>query len=296
MRFSDRAMLRLLDPVELDELLTDAVGGALLDAAYIFDHLAVGDVDEVRARATVVAPEVAAARELALVVREPATAREWQWSGQLADRVETQLQAILDVTVTAAARGVVTSVTEVVTEDLGDMRPALAAAADWDAALAVVAARMPESDATALAEVLRRRGVTDLESLRATFASPREPSRLLLTLVSDARTPASPRAFRMNVLARAVDDLAVGLSDAVTSIAAARRGIAHLVDPPAEPRGASLRVDFPAVLLFPRPGLDDADLPFVSGQNPTTDATRRTSRLAELTTRLRSAGIVPVPV
>jgi hypothetical protein len=191
---------------------------------------------------------------------------------------------------------VVTEVTDVEVEDLAGLRSALAAAADFDAALAAVSARMPQSESAGLAEALRRRGVTDLDSLRASFASPREPSRLVVTLVSDATTAPSPRAFRMTVLARAIDELATGLVDAVAAFAHGRRGVGHLLDPPLEPRGARLRVDFPALLLFPVAALDDVDLPLVAGQNPANDTQRRASRLAELTTRLRAAGIVPLAV
>lgn len=296
MRFSDRTMLRALDDGELAAMLTPAVGRSLLDAAFVFEHLAVGDVATVDSRAISVAPELVAGRAIELVARESGSGREWQLLGSVGGTQPAPLHALLEVSITAAARGVVTSVAAVEAEDLGDLRDDVLTAVDWDAALAALAARMPESTPESLADVLARRGVEELESLRRSFAAPNEPSRLLLTLVSDATTPASPRTFRVTALAHAVDALGTDLARGLAIIAAARSSTERIVDPPTEPSGARLRVTFPAFLVFPAADLDDADLPLPGGAAGATPAQRRAGRLTELTTRLRRAGVVPLAV
>lgn len=296
MRFSDRAMLRTLDDLELSSLLTLAVGRSLLDAAFVFEHVDIGDVASVEARAISVAPELVAGRAVELVARESGSGREWQLLGSIGGTQPAPLHALLEVSVTAAARGVTTSVVSVESDDLGHLREEVLAAVDWDAALAALAAWMPESTPEALADVLARRGVDELGALRRSFTAPNEPSRLLLTLVSDATTAASPRTFRVTALAHAVDALGTDLARGLATIAAARSSTERIVDPPAEPRGARLRVTFPAFLVFPADDLDDADLPVADGAAPGSPAVRRAARLTELTIRLRRAGVVPLAV
>jgi hypothetical protein len=97
-------------------------------------------------------------------------------------------------------------------------------------------------------------------------------------------------------VAQVLDDLATGLLDAVSAVAVARTGLDVLADAPPPPSGAKVRHSRPALMVFPQSALDDADLPFVAGPSPGSAAQKRSSRLTELTTRLRTSGIVPVAI
>jgi len=295
-RFTDRTVLRLLDDSELAGLLDAQAGRALLDAAFVFGDIDVGDVDSIVARTIALGPALAPDLPLKVSAWAPGASQEWQVAGSLRQAPAPAVHAVLEVSVTAAARGVVTSVTAVESESLRDMRSGLAAAADFDAGLDVLAGRLTSAPRAALAEVLRGRGITDLDRLRAAFAAPREPSRLLVTLVSDATAAPAPKVYRLTVAAQVVEDLSGGLLAAVTALTACQDSLTMMVDPQPAPSGATLRQPYPGLLLFPRADLDDADLPVVSGQHPATDAERRASRLSELTSRLRITGIVPVAI
>ena len=294
MRFVDRTLLRFADAGELGDLISPPVGQALLDAAFVFDHVDVGEVDAVTARTIALVPALAPEVPVTVAARQSGGSTEWHVSGTWRPPSRTMVHAVLEVSVTAATRGVVTSVTAVQTETLAAALPMIEAAADLDAALDVLVARMPGATRNGLAETLRRRGVTDVDHLRRYLASPNEPMRVLVTLVSDATTAPAATTFRLTVAAHVVEDLATGLGDGVAVVAAARESLGLLVDPLARPQGGSIRHPYPGLLVFPVAALDDADLPFVAGQHPTTDAQQRTSRLSELTTRLHSTGIVPV--
>jgi hypothetical protein len=295
-KFGDRTLLRFLDPGELSALLPLAAGRALLDAAYEFDNLAVGDVSAVSARTVALAPALTPDMPLTVTARPIGGSQEWNVSGTWQPEPTTPVHAVLDVTVTAATRGVRTAVTEAQAEPLTGLRAEVEGAADFDAAVTLVAAHFAQTPKEALAEVLRRRGITDLDGLLATFGPTREPSLMVLTLVSDATGADIETPYLLSVLAQVVDDLAGGLLDAVAAVALARTGLDVLADPPAPPSGAKVRHSRPALMVFPESALDDADLPFVGGPSPTTDGQKRSSRLSELTTRLRFSGIVPVAI
>ncbi|MFF4911233.1 hypothetical protein ACFY2T_40940 [Streptomyces sp. NPDC001260] len=296
MQFCDRTILRLLDAAELADLLPAPTGQALLDAAYDFDDLALGDVTAVSARVVALTPAISSDLPLSAALRPVGGGQEWQVSGTWRPAPVPLVHAVLDVTVTVMTRGVVTDVTAADAEPLTGLHTEIEAAPDFDAGIDAVAAHFAETPRAALAEVLRRRGVVDLDGLRAAFGPTREASRLVLTLVSDATGPDVETAYRLTVVAQVVDNLATGLLNAVTAVAAARTGLDLLADPPARPRGATVREGRPGLVLFPAPALDDADLPFVPGSNPADDVARRSSRLSELTSRLRSSGIVPVAI
>lgn len=296
MNFGDRTLLRFLDTAELTALLPVTTGRDLLDAAFIFDNLAIGDVTAVSARMLALAPTLAQDLPVAVTARPLGGGQEWQAAGSWRASSARIVHALLEVTVTAATRGVRTDVTGAEIEPLRGLRDQVRAAVSFDAAIDAVAAHVTSAPRDALVEVLHRRGVTDLDGLRTTFGPTHEASRLVLTLVSDATGAAVETTYRLVTVAQVVEDLAAGLLDAITTVAAARNGLETIADPPVAPRGATVRAGRPALLLFPRSALDDADLPFVAGQNPATDEARRSSRLSELTSRLRSSGIVPVAV
>lgn len=296
MRFGDRTLLRFLDPGELGALLSLTAGRALLDAAYEFDDLAVGDVTAVSARSVALAPALAPDMPFTVTARSLDGSQEWHLSGTWQPEPATHVCAVLDVTVIAATRSVRTDVTEAGAESLTGLRAEVERAADFDAAVTAITAHFSQTPKDALAEVLRRRGITDLDDLLVTFGPTREPSRLVLTLVSDATGQDVEMPYRLSVVAQVVDDLATGLMDAVTSVAIARTGLDVLKDPPAPPSGAKVRHSRPALMVFPQFSLDDPELPFAAGPSPATDVQKRSSRLSELTTRLRFSGIVPVAI
>jgi hypothetical protein len=296
MRFTDRTLLRFLDPAELGALLPPSTGRALLDAAYDFDDLAVGDASGVSGRLVALAPALVPELPVAVTARPLGGGQEWQVTGSWRPAAAPTVHAVLDVTVTAATRGVRTEVTTVGVQPLGELRAQIEAAVDLDAAVDAIAAHVSDAPRDAVAEVLRRRGVTTLEAARDAFGPDRQASRLVLTLVSDATGAAVERPYRLTVLAQVVEELGTGLLDAVATLAAARAGLDAVADPPVRPPGVTVREGRPGLVLFPAAALDDADLPVVAGQQPADDAARRASRLAELTSRLRSSGIVPVAV
>ncbi len=289
-------LLRLVDDDELTALLPTAVGRSLLDAAYVFDNLAVGDVSAVSARTISLTPVLAPDLPLAVTARIVGGTQEWQLLGTWQPVPAPAVHAVLDVAVTAATRGVRTDVVSVEAEQLVALPSQVDAAADFDAAVDAIAGHLTTTPRDAVAEVLHRRGLTDLAGLRAAFEPSHDASRLVLTLVSDATGPEIEATYRLTVLVQAVEDLASGLLDAVTKIATARTAMDVLADPPVPPAGATVRESRPALLLFPVSALDDSDLPFAAGQDPVTDAERQAGRLTELTSRLRSTGIVPVAI
>ncbi|HEX5543355.1 MAG TPA: hypothetical protein VFX60_17675 [Micromonospora sp.] len=296
MRFIDRTLLRFLDPAELGALLPPRTGRALLDAAYDFHDLAVGDASGVSARLVALAPALAPELPVTVTTRPLGGGQEWQATGTWRPATAPAVHAVLDVTVTAATRGVRTDVTAVEAEPLTELGAQIEAVADLDAFLDAIAAHVTDAPRDAVAEVFRRRGLTTLDALRDAFSPTRQASRLVLTLVSDATGDDIERPYRLTVLAHAVEDLGTGLLDAVATLSAARCGLDAVADPPARPPGVTVREGRPGLVLFPTAALDDADLPVVAGQSPGDDAARRASRLSELTSRLRSSGIVPVAV
>lgn len=289
-------MLRLLDPDELAALLPAATGQALLAAAYDFDDVALGAVTTVHARTVTLAPVLRPELPLSVLARPLIGGGEWQATGTWRPAGTPGVHAVLDITVTAVTRGVRTEVTTVESEPLPGLRAEIDVAADLPAAVDAIAAHLTSVPRDAVAEVLRRRGLTDLDSVRAAFAPGHEAARLVLTLVSDATGADVERPYRLTVLAHAVDDLGAGLLDAVGVLAASRPGLDEVADPPIQPAGVKVRQGWPALVFFPASALDDTDLPGVAGQNPPDDPARRAGRLSELTTRLRRAGIVPVAI
>ncbi|ONH34489.1 hypothetical protein [Protofrankia sp. BMG5.30] len=296
MRFTDRTLLRFLDAAELGALLPPRTGRALLDAAYDFDDLAVGDVSGVSARLVALAPALAPELPVTVTARPLGGGQEWQVTGSWQSAAAPTVHAVLDVTVAAATRGVRTDVTAVEVEPLTGLRAQIEAAVDLDAAVDAIAAHVTDAPRDAVAQVLRRRGLTTLDAVRDAFGPARQASRLVLTLVSDATGADVERPYRLTVLAHAVEDLGTGLLDAVATLAAARLGLDAVADPPARPPGVTVREGRPGLVIFPAAALDDADLPVVAGEQPAGDAARRASRLSELTSRLRSSGIVPVAI
>ncbi|WOP18915.1 hypothetical protein [Raineyella sp. LH-20] len=296
MNFGDRTLLRFLDPAELAAMLPMATGRALLDAAFVFEDLVVGDATAVSARLLALAPALGRDVPVSVAVRPLGGGAEWQATGSWRPTAAPVVHAVLRIDVTAATRGVHTEVTEAEVEPLRGLGDRVAAAADVDAAIDAIQTHVGSTPRDALVEVLRRRGVTDLDDLRAMFGPTHDAGRVVLTLVSDATGAPVETTYRLTVVAQIVEDLAAGLLAGVTAVSTARDGLDTLVDPVPAPQGATPRESRPALLLFPLSALDDADLPLAAGQHPANAADRRASRLAELTSRLQLGGIVPVAI
>lgn len=315
MRFTDRTLLRLADPAERAALLSPEVGGALLRAAYVLDEVALGDVTAVHVRAVTLTPVVHPARTAAATARESMAATLWQVSVDLQAPPAPAGQAFLEVDVTATTRGVVSEVVAVASTDLSaladlDALDARIVAADGalpgdptardarraEALRDALVAAFPDTDPAAVRAALDARGLVSLPGLRAWLEPPNRVERLALTVVTDSTAPATDRTYRVRALVAVVEDLGAGMAEALTALSLARATLAAGSDPQPVQTGMTPRLEYPALLLTPVDGLDDDDLPFPAGQNPNGAGARRAARLAELTTRLRPAAVVPVAV
>lgn len=315
MRFTDRTILRLADPTERAALFTPAVGAALLAAAYVFDEVAVGEVTAVTVRSVALAPVVHPLRQMAATAREIMSGVQWQVAADLPPAPTPAGHAVVEVDVTASVRGVVSDVVDVASTELSsladlDVIDALVVAADgalptdpevlarrrYEELVGAIAARFTHTDPADVEAALHRRGMTTLDPLRAYLSAPNAVQRLALTVVTDSTAPAADRSYRLKALVHVAEDVTTELTSALAAIALARAALRAGTDPPAVPTGMSARLDHPAVLVVPRSGLDDTDLPLPAGPPPTESDALRAARLAELTTRLRTAAVVPVAV
>jgi len=313
MRFTDRTLLRLVDPTERSALFTAAVGEALLAAAYVYDEVALGQVTAVTVRAVELAPVVRPVWPLAATAREVTSAVQWQVAAEPTAPPTAAGHAVVEVDVTASVQGVVSDITEVASTDLSSLAdldaidgrivaadgalptdPEMLARRRYEELLGAVTAMFTDTEPADVEAVLRARGITSLEPFLAFLSAPHSAERLALTVVTDSTAPPTTRSYRIRALVQVAEDLATELATSLAAINVARATLAAAADPQQVPPGMSPRLDYPAVLVVPAAGLDDADLPFPTGPPPTDPAAQRAARLAELTTRLRAAAVVPV--
>lgn len=315
MRFTDRTILRLADPGERAALFTTAVGAGLLSAAYVFDEVAVGDVTAVTVRSVTLAPLVYPTRRLAATARDAATTTHWGITADLPPVPVAAGDAVVEVDVTASVRGVVSDVVKAAATglsplaDLGALDalivaadgtlpadPAVLATRRYEELVGAIAGRFTDTPRAGVEATLKARGLTELGPLLSYLSAPNDVQRLALTIVSDSTAPATDRSYRLRALVHIAEDLTTGLASALSAIAAARAALAAGADPLPAPAGMSPRLGYPALLVVPEAGLDDAELPFPTGPPPAGPNAQRAARLAELTTRLRTAAVVPVAV
>ena len=315
MQFVDRTLLRLADAGERTAIFTPLVGANLLAAAYVFDESDIGEASAVTVRAVTLAPLVHAQRALAASGREVNSASQWQVVAELPPEHAVAAHAVIETDIATSFRGVTSEVVELDSSDLSDVANLEAvdarilatdgslpgdaetlATRRFEELVTAIGEHFTEVPAQAVAAALDDNSLTDFDTLMAYFLPPHIGSRLAMTVVTDSTTTPITASYRIKSLVWVTEHLDQELATALREVALARAALAAGVDPQPRPSGMTIRSEYPLALLFPVENLDDDDLPFPEGPVPVGQSQRRTARLAELSTRLRSVAAVPVAI
>jgi hypothetical protein len=315
-QFLDRTLLRLTDANERTSLFSPAVGNRVLEAAYIFHNVEVGDVTGVSVRDIELLPAVTERQNIDAAVIHPTTGMRWEASGTTGVLMPHAVaDARIELFLTAETRVADTSVQRVETETLQDL-------ADLDAVDARIVAddgvlpadetqlaqrrfsalktmmheRFSQPDDFEVDSFFERKGITNVDALLAFLDTPHHPHRVELELVIDGTLPSRIVNHRV-IAAVCIEENPVDrLHAVIQEIQVNRSALAKSTESAQAPSGMVDRTPLPFVLVFSDLALDDDDLPLPIGVNPADDAARRIARLNELQRRLVPFGIALAPI
>jgi hypothetical protein len=315
-QFLDRTLLRLTDATERSAVFTPAVGDRLLSAAFAFRNVEVGEVTGVSVRDIEILPAVTEHQQFNGTFMDPVSAMRWDASGQIGAVVPHAVSdARLDVLLTTETRIADTSVTRLESsslEDLASLDAVDARIVAEDGSLPTAAGPLALRRFTALKGMLHerftvpddfdvdgffeRKHIDNVDQLLAFLSPPRHPERIEMELVIDGTLPSRIVNHRVVAATHIEENPIARLHATIDAIQVNRTLLVSAIEAARPPSGMEPRTALPFVLIFDAVSLDDDDLPFPTGVNPTTAPAKRNARLTELQTRLTPFGIALAPI
>jgi hypothetical protein len=304
-------LLRLLDPVERDALITNELGDRLLDASYELAVAEVGQVTGIEIRHAIAVPSGSSSMPLEGRIAGGTGGMWWDLNAQVfGATTEIAAHARIELRLTTTIRVVATAVTAVRSDNLG----VLADVGAIDARIVADEGALP-TDPAALADkrfitlktiladrfevpqdadidaIIAEQGIKEFDDLLAWLMPPNHVRRLGLDLVIDGSLPARTAVVPVSVAVIVDDNPFDRMVELLGEVERGRRFLGPGADLPKPPAGLRHRTALPFLVLFPEGALDDAELPEGSVPQPADAAAHRRARLNAVSSRLHPLGV-----